>query len=89
MLDKDEAIKIWKKTIEKTFKKKGQQVIDQNIAQVDETIKDGRIVTLQYPDNWGDAPDGADVKYFNSIMSKATTGAPEFIHKVFMPTALG
>lgn len=32
VLPQEEAITIWKKTIEKTFKKKGQKVVDMNIA---------------------------------------------------------
>ena len=89
VLPKDQAIEIWKKTIIKTFTKKGQEVVNKNLAQVDLTQKEGAVFELKYPENWGEAPEGEDVQQFNERMEKALTGAPEFIRKVFMPTALG
>jgi pyruvate-ferredoxin/flavodoxin oxidoreductase len=37
VLPEAEAIAIWRKTIVKTFKKKGESVVNKNLAQVDLT----------------------------------------------------
>lgn len=44
---------------------------------------------MKYPANWGDVENGEDVLYFQERMERAMKGAPDFIRKVFMPTALG
>lgn len=89
VLPQEKAIQIWKKTIEKTFKKKGADVINKNLAQVDETLKEGSIHELKYPANWGEIEEGEEPIDFQKRTEKALVGAPDFIRKVFMPTALG
>lgn len=88
VLPEAEAIAIWRKTIVKTFKKKGESVVNKNLAQVDLTQKPGAVFEVKYPANW-DAPEGHEVTEFKKRSEKALVGAPDFIRKVMMPTALG
>ncbi|CAL5970181.1 Pyruvate-flavodoxin_oxidoreductase 4 [Hexamita inflata] len=89
VLPQEKAIEIWKKTIVKTFKKKGESVVNKNLAQVDATLAAGAVFEVKYPTTWGDAPEGEEVKLYTDRMEKALVGAPDFIRKVMMPTALG
>lgn len=89
VLPQEKAIQIWRKTIEKTFKKKGAEVINKNLAQVDETLKPGAVFELKYPDNWGSIEEGAEPLNFNKRTELALKNAPDFIRNVFMPTVLG
>lgn len=89
VLPVDKAIEIWKKTIVKTFTRKGQKVVDMNIAQVDMTMEQGAVFELKYPDNWGDIAEGEHVKNFNARVERTIKGAPEFIRRTFLPIALG
>lgn len=89
VLPTERAIEIWKKTIIKTFTKKGQKVVDMNLAQVDMTMEPGAVFEVKYPDNWGTIPDGQNVNDFKARMEKTVKNAPDFIKRVFMPSALG
>jgi pyruvate-ferredoxin/flavodoxin oxidoreductase len=89
VLPQDKAIEIWRKVIYKTFHKKGDAVVNKNLAQVDATLKEGAVFELKYPANWGEAPEGIEVTEYQGRMEKALVGAPDFIRKVMMPTALG
>lgn len=60
VLPQEKAIDIWRHTIEKTFKKKGADVINKNLAQVTETLKDGAILEIKYPSNWGEIEEGEE-----------------------------
>lgn len=61
----EKAIEIWRKTIVKTFKKKGDSVVNKNLAQVDLTIKEGAVFEVKYPANWGtEGEEGEEVKEF-------------------------
>lgn len=88
VLPQDQAIEIWKKVIYKTFHKKGDEIVRMNTLQVDMTLEKGAVFELQYPENWGEQEEGDEVLDYHKRMEKALVGAPEFIRKVFMPTAL-
>lgn len=45
----DKALDIWRKTIVKTFKKKGEKVVNMNLAQIDLTVKEGAVFQMKYP----------------------------------------
>lgn len=61
----DKAIEIWRKTIVKTFKKKGESVVNKNLAQIDLTLKEGAVFELKYPATWGtEKEEGEEVKEF-------------------------
>lgn len=59
-----------------------------NLAQVTATVEEGAVFELKYSEKW-DEPEGEDVAYYQARTEKALVGAPDFIRKVFMPTALG
>nr|ABW76111.1 pyruvate:ferredoxin oxidoreductase [Retortamonas sp. Vale] len=89
VLPADDAIEIWKKTIIKTFSKKGEDVVRKNIGSVDATLEEGAIFNLEYPANWGEFADGHEVKEYQHRFHRLTDNAPAFIRDVFMPTCLG
>lgn len=89
VIPQDKAISIWKKTIEKTYKRKGAEVINKNLAQVEETLKPGAVFELKYPENWGSVEEGSGPINYNKRIETALKGAPDFIRKVFMPSVLG
>lgn len=64
VLPQEKAIELWRHTIEKMFKKKGAEVINKNLAQVTETLKEGAVFELKYPANWGEAEEGEEVIRF-------------------------
>ena len=89
VLPADKAIEIWKKTIVKTFSKKGEAVVQKNIGCVDATLEEGAIFDLEYPANWGSIENGHEVKEYIHRFKRVTDKAPSFITDVFMPTCLG
>ncbi|MEM4258838.1 MAG: pyruvate:ferredoxin (flavodoxin) oxidoreductase [Candidatus Thermoplasmatota archaeon] len=73
VLPVQEAINHLKKSIEKTYAKKGQTVIEMNWKAVDGTLE--KIVEVHYPTSWKDRPD-------DQIQKK---DEPAFISKVMRP----
>ncbi|WP_298069380.1 pyruvate:ferredoxin (flavodoxin) oxidoreductase [uncultured Mailhella sp.] len=55
----DEAIDYIKKAIKKTYGKKGDAVVNMNIAAVDKALE--ALTEISYPESWADAPDTAAV----------------------------
>ncbi len=51
----EEAISLLKDSIRKTYGKKGEKVVNMNIAAVDKAID--ALVEIQYPDSWANAED--------------------------------
>ncbi|TNJ29398.1 Pyruvate-flavodoxin oxidoreductase [Giardia muris] len=89
VLPSEEAIKIWRDTIVKTFKRKGEKVVNQNLACVDATLKPGAIASIDYPRNWASFEEGPGVKYYNERLGKILSTAPEFVKDVVLPVSLG
>ncbi|KAH0575862.1 Pyruvate-flavodoxin oxidoreductase 3 [Spironucleus salmonicida] len=90
VLPADQAVEIWKKTIIKTFQKKGDAIVNQNLSQVTATCEPNAITELTYPENWGqEAEEGVEVKAYNKRIDAVLQNAPDFIKNVFMPVALG
>ncbi|KAH0575808.1 Pyruvate-flavodoxin oxidoreductase 4 [Spironucleus salmonicida] len=90
VLPSEQAVEIWKKTIIKTFKKKGDAIVNQNLSQVDATCEADAILDLSYPENWGQEGDeGEHVQAYNDRVNAVIKDAPAFIRDVFMPVALG
>ncbi|MDR1026379.1 MAG: pyruvate:ferredoxin (flavodoxin) oxidoreductase [Lactobacillus sp.] len=71
VLPKDDAIKAIKDAIQKTYGKKGQDIVDQNFAAVDEALKHLHKV---------DIPATADSK--TCCLAPVPSNAPEFVQKV-------
>ena len=69
----DDAIRYLKEGIEKTYKKKGQQIIDMNFKAVDEGIN--AIQKVEIPESWMNAEDPKD----------RALDLPEFIEEVLIP----
>lgn len=69
----DEAIGYLKDQIINMFGKKGQQIVDMNIAAVDNTLE--HLVEVDYPDSWADA----------SALPKASKTEPDFVKNVIRP----
>ncbi|MDP4143506.1 MAG: pyruvate:ferredoxin (flavodoxin) oxidoreductase [Bacillota bacterium] len=53
----DDAIKYLKASVEKTYGKKGQKIVDMNKAAIDEGV--GSLVKVEVPQSWADAKDDA------------------------------
>ena len=51
----DEAVKLRKEAIKKTYGKKGKHIVDMNNEAVDAALN--HIVEVAYPASWGDSPD--------------------------------
>ncbi len=71
ILPKDEAITLIKHAIEKTYARKGQEVIDQNFAAVDDTL--AHLYPVPIPAHWGNKPDR---------IGSVSPEAPEFVRTV-------
>ena len=69
----DKAVEYLKEGIEKTYKKKGQNIVDMNCAAVDEGIT--AIRKIEVPDEWADAENPKE-KYEE---------LPEFIEEILIP----
>ena len=69
----DDAVKYLKEGIEKTYKKKGQNIVDMNCAAVDQGIE--AIRKIEIPEDWAEAEDPKE-KYEE---------LPEFIEEILMP----
>ena len=69
----DDAIKYLKEGIEKTYKKKGQKIVDMNCAAVDKGIT--AIHKVEIPDEWADVQNPKE-KYEE---------LPEFIEEILIP----
>ncbi len=74
ILPGDEAVGYMKKAAEKTFAKKGDAIVQMNLAAIDEGIQGVTIVPV--PESWKDAADTV------TIRDKAV---PEFIEKILRP----
>ncbi|MBN1540105.1 MAG: pyruvate:ferredoxin (flavodoxin) oxidoreductase [Candidatus Thermoplasmatota archaeon] len=71
VLPVDEAVKLLKKAIEKTYGKKGEKIVKMNQKAVDLALEG--VVEIEYPASWADAPD--ELPGFG-------TGRPDFIQNV-------
>ena len=69
----DDAISYLKDAIEKTYGKKGKNVVEMNWKAVDHALE--RVHEVHYPESWRDVP----------VETKPVTEEPEFIHKVMRP----
>ncbi len=69
----DQAIDLLKDSIKKTYGKKGDKVVNMNIAAVDQSIEN--IVEITYPDSWLEATD----------LPKSQSDEPEFVQNVMKP----
>ena len=69
----DKAVKYLKEGIEKTYKRKGQEIVDMNCRAVDAGIRS--IKKIEIPPEWADAEDEKE-KYHE---------LPEFIEKIQIP----
>ncbi|MGN0788370.1 MAG: 4Fe-4S dicluster domain-containing protein, partial [Christensenellales bacterium] len=73
VIDYAEAEKHMKEFVVKSFSKKGEKVVNQNFAAIDNAISN--IVEIKYPESWAEATTGATVakvtddKYFNEIIA--------------------
>ncbi|MDP6155801.1 MAG: pyruvate:ferredoxin (flavodoxin) oxidoreductase [Candidatus Thermoplasmatota archaeon] len=71
ILPVEEAVTLLKKAIEKTYKRKGDEVVKMNYRAVDIALD--RIQKIEYPQSWKDAPDEPVVVDENR---------PEFIRRI-------
>ncbi|MBN1389903.1 MAG: pyruvate:ferredoxin (flavodoxin) oxidoreductase [Candidatus Thermoplasmatota archaeon] len=71
VLPVDEAVKLLKKAIEKTYGKKGEKIVKMNQKAVDLALEG--VVEINYPASWADAPD--ELPGFGK-------GRPDFIQNV-------
>jgi pyruvate-ferredoxin/flavodoxin oxidoreductase len=78
VLPKEESIRAIKKSIQKTYYKKGQKIIDQNFKAVDATLE--RLYQVNYPQEISQA-----IKMLNGISPKA----PRFVKDVTAAMMLG
>jgi len=69
----DEAIGYLKESVKKMFGRKGDTIVNMNIAAIDQTIDN--LVEIKYPDSWKDA----------AGQSPSKPAAPEFVEKVMRP----
>ncbi|MFP4428341.1 MAG: pyruvate:ferredoxin (flavodoxin) oxidoreductase [Desulfovermiculus sp.] len=67
------AIDLLKDSIHKAYGKKGDKVVNMNIAAVDQAIEN--IVSIEYPDSWAQATD----------TPQAHADEPEFVRQVMRP----
>nr|WHT24065.1 ferredoxin/flavodoxin-dependent pyruvate dehydrogenase [Giardia intestinalis] len=89
VLPSDQAIDIWKKTVIKTFSRKGEKVVNMNLACIDATIKEGAIKEIKYPKNWASIEEGSFVKMYNKRIERIISAAPEFVKDVMLPATTG
>jgi pyruvate-ferredoxin/flavodoxin oxidoreductase len=73
VLPVDDAINYLKKAIEKTYGKKGKDIVEMNWKAVDEAL--GNIKEIKYPDNWTNLTPEKPV----------TRDEPEFVSEVMRP----
>ncbi|HLO01703.1 MAG TPA: pyruvate:ferredoxin (flavodoxin) oxidoreductase [Symbiobacteriaceae bacterium] len=78
VLPQDEAIKQIKKAIEKTYAKRGQQVVDQNFAAVDASL--AGLHKVEIP---------AEITSLIEATNLIPADAPEFVQKVTAPLMAG
>ena len=69
----DEAIAYLKDQIQELFSKKGDKIVEMNIAAVDKTLDN--LVKIDYPAEWADA----------GIEAAAAVDEPEFVTEVMRP----
>ncbi|MDM8518378.1 4Fe-4S double cluster binding domain-containing protein, partial [Desulfobacterales bacterium HSG16] len=69
----DDAIGYLKEQIDKLFSKKGQHIVDMNVAAVDKTID--KLVQVDYPESWANAELGP----------KTEKEEPDFVKNVMHP----
>jgi len=69
----DQAIDLLKDSIRKTYGKKGDKVVNMNIAAVDQSIEN--IINIDYPESWLDATD----------LPRSQADEPEFVQNVMRP----
>jgi pyruvate-ferredoxin/flavodoxin oxidoreductase len=69
----DDAVRYLKAAIEKTYGKKGRNVVEMNWKAVDAALE--QIQEVPYPSSWTDLPDE----------KLEVTDEPEFVHKVMQP----
>ncbi|MGN0771275.1 MAG: pyruvate:ferredoxin (flavodoxin) oxidoreductase, partial [Christensenellales bacterium] len=94
VIDYAEAEKHMKEFVVKSFSKKGEKVVNQNFAAIDNAINN--IVEIKYPQSWADATTGAtaakvtDDKYFNEIIEPILAQEGNKLPvSAFMPNADG
>lgn len=71
----EEAIKLLKEDIKKTYGAKGDKIVQMNIDAVDQTLEN--LIEIEVPASWADAADDA----------KAEKDVPDFIKNVMFPIA--
>ncbi len=71
ILPVEQALELLKKSIQKSYSKKGQEVVDMNNKAVDMALE--KLVKIDYPDSWRTAPD---------TVKEVDTSRPEFIRNV-------
>jgi len=69
----DEAIGYLKKSIQKAYGKKGDKVVNMNVAGVDKALES--VVEINYPESWADA----------EIVPAVDKGEPDFVKNVLRP----
>lgn len=70
----EEAINLLKKSVEKMYARKGDEIVKKNISAIDHTLS--HIIQIEVPKEWADAPPPP---------SFAIPGAPEFVNEVMLP----
>ncbi|MBS4959461.1 MAG: pyruvate:ferredoxin (flavodoxin) oxidoreductase [Clostridiales bacterium] len=70
----EDAVKYLKDSVQKSYGKKGQNVVDMNNAAIDKGIS--AIVSVDYPASWADLTPEAPA---------SIEGAPEFVNKIMIP----
>ena len=71
ILPVDEAVTLLKKAIEKTYSKKGREIVEMNFKAVDIALE--RVRKIEYPETWADAPDAPFI---------IDESRPEFIRRI-------
>ena len=70
----DEAIGYLKDSIKKMFGSKGENIVNMNVAAVDNTVEN--LIEIKYPESWKDA----------TGRPREWSDAPEFVNNVMRPT---
>ena len=74
VLPMDKAIGYLKESVQKMFGRKGDKIVNMNIAAIDQTIDN--LIEIKYPESWKNAAGERPAK----------TAAPEFVEKVMRPS---
>ncbi len=69
----DEAVRLLKDSIKKTYGKKGDKIVNMNVAAVDQAVEN--LITVDYPESWTEAKD----------KNAAVSNDPAYISDVVRP----